>query len=263
MTSTSEPRTPSASREADASGSLQMGWSDRMASGSRTREPAFRQGMCARCAQAACRSLVIPRIEGSRLMEPLFRAAVRHTTTRFATTFPRGSTPAEQFRAQLELPRHLLTTGMEFWAVMNEITLCPSDGEVLVKIMRPRDDQWFGYRRGLVAHGVADGSLAAMIAVAIQGLSMSTLGFTRRNPPVSARFPAQSPRAGRSGGGCARALELGDCSGALRFAQHGQKACRLTLERAWRPFQDATGHLCGSSFTYRGRARSLLRSIDP
>lgn len=119
--------------------------------------------------------------------EALIHAAVRHTTTRFATTLSKQGSPAEQLRAHLEGLRHLLKTDMELWAVLNETTLRAARDASLAEIMRQADEQWFGYVRGLVARGVEEGGLdrrldpenaAAMITVAIKGLSMSTLGPT-------------------------------------------------------------------------------------
>lgn len=117
--------------------------------------------------------------------EALIHAAVRHTNSRFATTLSKQGSPAEQLRAHLEGLRHLLKTDMELWAVLNEVTLRAARDESLAAEMRNGDEQWYGYVRGLVARGVAEGCLdsrlrpesaAAMITVAIKGLSMSTLG---------------------------------------------------------------------------------------
>lgn len=120
--------------------------------------------------------------------EALIRAAVRHTTAKFAATLSSNGSPAEQLRGHLEGLRHLLKTDQELWAVSSEVSLRAARDDAIADMMRQADDQWFAFLRGLVARGVdqgcLDGSLqpegvAAVLIAAIKGLSMPTMGSFR------------------------------------------------------------------------------------
>jgi AcrR family transcriptional regulator len=120
--------------------------------------------------------------------EALIRAAVRHTTAKFAATLSSKGSPAEQLRGHLEGLRHLLKTDQQLWAVSSEVSLRAARDDAIADMMRQADDQWFAFLRGLVARGVdqgcLDGSLqpdgvAAVLIAAIKGLSMPTMGSFR------------------------------------------------------------------------------------
>jgi AcrR family transcriptional regulator len=120
--------------------------------------------------------------------EALIRAAVRHTTAKFAATLSSKGSPAEQLRGHLEGLRNLLKTDQELWAVSSEVSLRAARDDAIADMMRQADDQWFAFLRGLVARGVdqgcLDGSLqpdgiAAVLIAAIKGLSMPTMGSFR------------------------------------------------------------------------------------
>ena len=120
--------------------------------------------------------------------EALIRAAVRHTTARFAATLSRQGTPAEQLRGHLEGVRLLLKTDQQLGAVMSEIVLRAARDDAVAEILRQGDEQWFGFLRDVVARGVAQGCLApelqpegvaATLVAAIRGVSMPTTGSFR------------------------------------------------------------------------------------
>jgi AcrR family transcriptional regulator len=120
--------------------------------------------------------------------EALIRATVRHTTAKFAATLAPDGSPAEQLRQHLEGVRHLLKTDQQLWAVLSEITLRAARDDAIADMMRQADEQWYGFMQGLLARGVADGSLdarlqpegvAAVLITAIKGLSMPAMGSFR------------------------------------------------------------------------------------
>ena len=120
--------------------------------------------------------------------EALIRAVVRHATAKFASTLSKAGTPADQLRAHLEGIRHLLNTDRQQWAVLSEVALRSARDVEIAELMRQSEDQWYGFLRGLVACGVADGSLdaslqpegvAAAIVAALRGVAMPTMGVLR------------------------------------------------------------------------------------
>jgi AcrR family transcriptional regulator len=120
--------------------------------------------------------------------EALIRAVVRHTTAKFASTMPKGGTPAEQLRGHLEGIRLLLKTDQRQWAVLSEVALRAARDDALAEMMRESEDQWYGFLRGLVERGIAGGCLepslqaegvAATIIAVIRGVCMPTMGLLR------------------------------------------------------------------------------------
>ena len=120
--------------------------------------------------------------------EALIRAVVRHATAKFAITLSKAGSPADQLRAHLEGIRRLLKTDRQQWAVLSEVALRSARDVEIAELMQQSEDGWYGFLRGLVARGVADGSLdarlqpegtAAAIVAALRGVAMPTMGVLR------------------------------------------------------------------------------------
>ena len=116
--------------------------------------------------------------------EALIRAVVHHCIGKFAATLASEGSPAEQLQAHLEGIRYLLKTDQQQWAVLSEVSLRAARDETIAELMRESQNHWFEFLRGLVARGVASGSLepglhpegvAATLIAAIGGVCMPTL----------------------------------------------------------------------------------------
>jgi AcrR family transcriptional regulator len=120
--------------------------------------------------------------------EDLIRAAVRHTTAKFAATLSREGTPVEQLRSHLEGLRKLLKTDQTLFAVSSEIALRAARDPAIAEVVGQGERGWQTYLEDLVSRGVEQGSLdpglesegvAAVLVSAIKGLSMPTVGSAR------------------------------------------------------------------------------------
>jgi AcrR family transcriptional regulator len=116
--------------------------------------------------------------------EALIRAVVHHCVGKFAATMSSEGSPAEKLLAHLEGIRQLLKTDQQQWAVLSEVSLRAARDETIAELMSESQNHWFEFLRGLVARGIASGSLdpslhpegvAATLIAAVSGVCMPTL----------------------------------------------------------------------------------------
>src|SRR6266508_3714379 len=117
--------------------------------------------------------------------EALIRGVIGHAMQRFRETLPDDGSPAERLRAHLRALADLLKHDRQLWGVMSELVLrTPRDAD-LAHTFRQMDQYWHTTLRDLIAAAVAEGAIApqldpdaaaALIIVAIRGLSLPTVG---------------------------------------------------------------------------------------
>jgi AcrR family transcriptional regulator len=119
--------------------------------------------------------------------EALIRAVIGYAIQRFTATMPSEGTPVDQLRGHLRALLDLLKRDQELWAVLGELVLrAPRDAD-LARIFRQTDSYWYSKLRELIERCIQQGTiaptldadgLAALMIVAIKGLSLPTVaGF--------------------------------------------------------------------------------------
>jgi AcrR family transcriptional regulator len=120
--------------------------------------------------------------------EALIRGVIGHAMQRFAATLPSSGSAIERLRAHLHALAELLKTDQQLWAVMGELALRSSRDAELATILRQTDEHWHRTLSDLVHDCVVDQTiypivlperLAALMILAIKGLSMPTLAGVR------------------------------------------------------------------------------------
>jgi AcrR family transcriptional regulator len=117
--------------------------------------------------------------------EALIRGVIGHAMQRFMTTMPHEGTAVDQLRGHLQAVLVLVKSDQQLWAVMGELVLrAPRDAE-LERIFRETDAYWRRTLGELIQRCVDDGllvpllaphELAALMIVAIKGLSLPAVG---------------------------------------------------------------------------------------
>jgi len=119
--------------------------------------------------------------------EALIRAVIGFAIARFHDTMPADGPAVDQLRGHLRALAQLLKTDQQLWAVMGELVLrAPRDAE-LGQIFRQTDGYWHRTLRDLIDNAIQQGAIApaldadamaALMIVAIKGLSLPTVtGF--------------------------------------------------------------------------------------
>jgi AcrR family transcriptional regulator len=119
--------------------------------------------------------------------EALIRGVIGYAIQRFTATMPSEGTPVDQLRGHLRAVLQLLKQDQELWTVLGELVLrAPRDAE-LGHIFRQTDSYWYRKLRDLIEQCIQQGAiapaldadgLAALMIVAIKGLSLPTVaGF--------------------------------------------------------------------------------------